>query len=126
MPTGTGFQFWMSFKERRTYGRFLAQFYFLTNVRSRTDCTRLHLQGVNTMSETSETLAFITSGWQNYQKHLSRALARLTPEQLALRAAPNLRSIEELARHIIAVRAAWFHFQMGEGDDAFGAIASWM
>ena len=42
------------------------------------------------MSETSETLAFFAEGWQNYQKHLSKALARLTPEQLALRAAPNL------------------------------------
>ena len=49
------------------------------------------------MSETSETLAFFAEGWHNYQKHLSRALARLTPEQLALRAAPHLRSIEDLA-----------------------------
>src|SRR5260370_7328296 len=71
------------------------------------------------MSETSETLAFFTEGWHNYQKHLSRALARLTPEQLALRAAPHLRSIEELARHLIAVRAGWFHFQLAEGGKAF-------
>ncbi len=63
------------------------------------------------MSETSETLAFFTRGWQNYQKQLSKALARLTPELLALRATPNLRSIEELVLHIIAVRAGWFHFQ---------------
>ncbi len=46
-------------------------------------------------------------------------------EQLALRAAPNLRSIDELARHIIGVRAGWFHFVLHEGDEAFGAIASW-
>ena len=43
------------------------------------------------MSETSETLAFF---------------AQLTREQLVLRAAPQLRSIEALARHIIVVRAA--------------------
>ena len=47
------------------------------------------------MSETSETLAFFTQGWQNYQNQLSIALARLSPEQLALRAAPDLRSIDE-------------------------------
>ncbi len=77
------------------------------------------------MSETSETLAFFTEGWQNYQKHLSLALARLTPEQLALRAAPNLRSIGELARHVIAVRAGWFHFQLEEGGEDVRAFAMW-
>jgi uncharacterized damage-inducible protein DinB len=77
------------------------------------------------MSETSETLAFFTEGWHNYQKHLSRALARLTSEQLALRAAPHLRSIEELAHHIIAVRAGWFHFQLEEGGEDLRAFTTW-
>src|SRR6266581_391422 len=91
----------MVFKERRTYGRFLAQFCFLNNMRFRTDCTGLYLQGVST------------------------ALARLTPEQLALRAAPNLRSIEELAHHIIAVRAGWFHYQLEEGGEELRAFTTW-
>jgi len=77
------------------------------------------------MSETSETLAFFTEGWHNYQKHLSRALARLTSEQLALHAAPHLRSIEELARHLIAVRAGWFHFQLEEGGEDLRAFTTW-
>jgi uncharacterized damage-inducible protein DinB len=77
------------------------------------------------MSETSETLAFFTEGWHNYQKHVSRALARLTPEQLTLRAAPHLRSIEELARHLITVRAGWFHFQLAEGGEALRALTTW-
>ena len=77
------------------------------------------------MSETSETLAFFAEGWQNYQKHLSRALARLTPEQLALRAAPHLRSIEELACHIIAVRAGWFHYQLEEGGEELREFTTW-
>jgi uncharacterized damage-inducible protein DinB len=77
------------------------------------------------MSETSETLVFFTQGWQNYQQQLSIALARLTPEQLALRAAPDLRSIYELACHVIAVRAGWFHFCLKEGDEDFGAISGW-
>ena len=77
------------------------------------------------MSETSETLAFFTQGWQNYQNQLSKALAPLSPEQLALRAAPDLRSIDELARHVIAVRAGWFHFNLEEGDEHFGALSKW-
>jgi uncharacterized damage-inducible protein DinB len=77
------------------------------------------------MSETSETLAFFTQGWHNYQNQLSRALARLTPSQLALRSAPNLRSIEELARHIIAVRVGWFHYNLEEGDSDFAAFGTW-
>src|SRR5260221_6074654 len=77
------------------------------------------------MSETSETLAFFTQGWQNYQNQLSIALARLSPEQLALRAAPDLRSIDELARHVIAVRAGWFNYNLEEGDENFGAFNRW-
>ena len=77
------------------------------------------------MSETSETLAFFAQGWKNYQNQLSIALARLSTEQLALRAAPNLRSIDELARHIIAVRAGWFHYVLEEGDEDFGALHTW-
>jgi uncharacterized damage-inducible protein DinB len=56
---------------------------------------------------------------------LSLALARLSPEQLALRAAPDLRSIDELVRHVIAVRAGWFHYTLEEGDADFGAFAEW-
>ena len=77
------------------------------------------------MSETSDTLAFFTQGWQNYQNQVSIALARLSPEQLALRAAPDLRSIDELARHIIAVRAGWFHFNLEEGGEPLIAFLTW-
>jgi uncharacterized damage-inducible protein DinB len=80
------------------------------------------------MSEThelNETLAIMTEGWQTYQDRLSAALAPLTPEQLALRAAPDLRSIEELARHIIRVRAAWFHGVLDVGDSEFAAFVEW-
>jgi uncharacterized damage-inducible protein DinB len=77
------------------------------------------------MSDTNVTLAIMTEGWQTYQSHLSKALAPLSDEQLALRAAPNLRSIDELARHIIAVRAGWYHDVLREGDNVFGAISHW-
>src|SRR5215831_18219768 len=77
------------------------------------------------MSETNETLAFFAQGWQNYQNQLSIALAQLSPEQLALRAAPDLRSIDGLARHIIAVRAGWFHFQLEEGGETLVPFLTW-
>ena len=77
------------------------------------------------MSETSETLAFFVQGWLNYQHQLSIALARLSPEQLALRAAPDLRSIDELTRHVLAVRAGWFHYNLGEGNLDFSAFQKW-
>ncbi len=77
------------------------------------------------MSETNITLAIITEGWQTYQNRLSEALAILSLDQLALCAAPNLRSIDELARHIIAVRAGWFQEALGEGGEDFGAFSQW-
>ncbi len=77
------------------------------------------------MSDTKITLALMTEGWQTYHSKLSTALAPLSNEQLALRAAPNLRSIDELARHIISVRAGWFSYVLGEGDEAFRAFAHW-
>src|SRR2546421_2970505 len=48
------------------------------------------------MGDTNVTLAIMAAGWHAYQAQLSEALAPLTPEQLALRATPQLRSIEEL------------------------------
>lgn len=77
------------------------------------------------MSDANPTLAILTEGWQTYQDQLSQALAPLTPEQLALRAAPDLRSIDELARHIIAVRAGWFHNALHVGGDDFAAYQQW-
>lgn len=64
------------------------------------------------------------SNWEKYQTGLVQAIKPLTSEQLALRAAPNLRSVGELARHIAITRASWFHNAMGEGDDAIAQIAS--
>lgn len=77
------------------------------------------------MGEAHEALAFFIQGWQNYQNQLIRALAQLSPAQLALRAAPNLRTIDELACHIVAVRAGWFHYTLDEGDEDFGAFHTW-
>ncbi|HET8845276.1 MAG TPA: DinB family protein [Ktedonobacteraceae bacterium] len=77
------------------------------------------------MSETGEVLAFFREGWQNYQDHLSKALAPLSAEQLALRAAPGLRSIEQLARHLIATRAGWFRYVLKEGGEELHVFDEW-
>jgi hypothetical protein len=44
-------------------------------------------------------------------------------EQLALCTATNLRSINELACHIIVVRADWFHEVLNVGSEDFGAFS---
>jgi uncharacterized damage-inducible protein DinB len=73
----------------------------------------------------SSTLATFYEGWHHYQDLLTAALAPLSPAQLSLRAAPNLRSLHGLVTHIIGARARWFNFALGEGDQGFVALATW-
>lgn len=70
-------------------------------------------------------LTIFADEWQAYQNAVSDALAPLTPEQLALRAAPDLRSIGELACHIIGSRAGWFSWVLDAGDENFKAYEQW-
>jgi uncharacterized damage-inducible protein DinB len=64
--------------------------------------------------EDNFTLTTFYTSWKEYQGHIKESLAPLTDEQLALRAAPNLRSIGENAQHIIGCRAGWFTEFLGE------------
>jgi len=64
-------------------------------------------------------------GWEVYQGHLVKAIEPLTAEQLELRIAPNLRSIGQLAKHIVCTRAGWLSGLMGEGGPDVAAIAEW-
>lgn len=77
------------------------------------------------MPDTPATLAPFYKGWDNYQKLLVEAVAPLTPEQLALQAAPNLRPVWALAAHIVACRAGWFRRRMGEGGPEIAALVNW-
>jgi uncharacterized damage-inducible protein DinB len=82
------------------------------------------------MAEESFTLTTIFDAWNQYQEHIASALAPLTDEQLMLRAAPDMRSIGQLAVHIAGCRAGWFTDFLGEGDDTptgaqIKAIAAW-
>jgi uncharacterized damage-inducible protein DinB len=77
------------------------------------------------MPDPEATLTHYYSGWPEFQGFLSAAVAPLSAEQRALRAAPGQRGIGLLAAHIIAARAWWFGGVMGEGDAAFAAMRSW-
>jgi uncharacterized damage-inducible protein DinB len=77
------------------------------------------------MTENHTSLAHFYQGWDVYQQLLSKAIAPLSANQLTLRAAPHLRSIGEIATHIIAVRARWFHSLMGEGGESMVPIKGW-
>ena len=67
----------------------------------------------------------IEEGWHTYQSMLVQAIRPLSQEQLALRAAPHMRSVQDIARHVIGARARWFYLLMGEGGDEFKALGRW-
>ena len=78
------------------------------------------------MAEENFTLTTFYTQWKAYQEHIKGSIAPLTAEQLALRAAPNLRSIGENTAHIVGCRAGWFTFTLGEDADAeVKAMAEW-
>jgi hypothetical protein len=56
---------------------------------------------------------------------LSRPIAPLTQEQLALRTTPNHWSIGMYVMHSVANRAWWFHARMGEGGDDLTLLELW-
>jgi uncharacterized damage-inducible protein DinB len=51
----------------------------------------------------------VYDGWDSYQTSLVHDIAPLTPEQLAWRTNPELRSVGEIALHITFRRIGWFH-----------------
>lgn len=72
-----------------------------------------------------DALEVLYGGWGSYQEQLLAAARPLTDEQLALRAAPHLRSVGELLTHIVAVRAGWFHGDLGMGDGDWDEAMTW-
>jgi uncharacterized damage-inducible protein DinB len=72
------------------------------------------------------TLTTFIASWKAYQDHLAEAVARLSAEQLALRAAPNLRSVGENVLHIVGCRMFWFTEALGEdGGEELKPYARW-
>ncbi|HEU5342727.1 MAG TPA: DinB family protein [Ktedonobacterales bacterium] len=78
------------------------------------------------MAEENFTLSTYYTNWKQYQEHIKDSVAPLTAEQFALRAAPHLRTVGELAAHIVGCRAGWFTYVLGEDvGDEVKAIANW-
>ena len=63
--------------------------------------------------------------WKRYQDQIKQVIVPLTADQLRLRAAPDLRSIEENVAHIIATRIGWFNTYMAENDPQVDPLRSW-
>ena len=77
------------------------------------------------MTQQTTSLWHFYQGWNVYQSHLVKSIEPLTPDQLALRISPNLRSIGQIARHIVHTRANWLYNLMGEGGPEVVAITQW-
>lgn len=78
------------------------------------------------MAEDAITLTTFYTSWRAYQERIRGAIVPLTASQLELRAAPHLRSIGELALHIVAGRAYWFTDFLGEdGGEEMQRYAGW-
>ena len=77
------------------------------------------------MPEQNSTLETIYQNWAAYQGLIVKALTPLSDEQLALKAAPRVRSVGQIARHMVGARAWWPSGEMGEGGEVIAALAAW-
>ena len=78
------------------------------------------------IAEDRFTLMTFYTSWKAYQDNLKSALASLTNEQLALRAAPGLRSIGENVLHMVGCRSYWFTEFLGEvGGEEMRVYEGW-
>ena len=76
------------------------------------------------MTEQQISLLSFYKGWDTYQALLIKALAPLSSEELALRAAPHLRSVSENVAHIISGRVSNF-LVMGEAGAEMAPLEQW-
>ncbi|HEY7020600.1 MAG TPA: DinB family protein [Ktedonobacterales bacterium] len=77
------------------------------------------------MPNNALTLAEVYAGWKVDERRLASLIRSLTQEQLALRAAAQLRTVSALASHIVAARARMTHWILREGGDDLDALAYW-
>ena len=76
------------------------------------------------MSTDISSLQTVYKGWDTYQTSIVNTIATLSPEQLAWRPAPHLRSAGEIAHHIADGRIHWFHGFMGEGNSELASLVA--
>src|SRR5260370_38430904 len=78
------------------------------------------------MNSNALSLMSVYEGWDGHQVALVRAVAPLSPAQLAWRGAPHLRSVGELIAHIITGRIGWIHDILGvEGPEVIRWFETW-
>jgi uncharacterized damage-inducible protein DinB len=77
------------------------------------------------MTEQALPLDVVYQGWDRFQRDLVKAVAPLSPEQLALPVAPKHWPIGMLAQHILNDRVWWFHLWMGEGSAEAASYMHW-
>ncbi len=76
------------------------------------------------MTEQQLNLLSFYKGWDAYQSLLIKTLAPLSSEELALRAAPHLRSVGENVAHIISGRVGNF-MVLGEAGVELAPLEQW-
>lgn len=76
-----------------------------------------------TRAAIAEARAF--ESWQDYQEALKRAIAPLTEEQMQRRLMPGLRTMGEIAEHIVFGRALWLHRTLGEEAAELTSLLRW-
>jgi uncharacterized damage-inducible protein DinB len=77
------------------------------------------------MIEAAPPLSSVYKGWDRHHRLLREMVSSQAFDQLALRAAPQLRSIGELAAHVIAVRARCLYFVLEEGEATLADLVRW-
>src|SRR5690348_6818207 len=82
-------------------------------------------KGNQSVSDETVTLKQVYAGWDIYNGYLIKAVAPLTPEQLQLRPAANLRNVYAIVTHIIGARARWFSQLLGEGGETMAELGTW-
>ena len=76
------------------------------------------------MQDDSKGLTRFYVGWAEYQRLLVEAIAPLSEEQLALRAAPGLNPLWYLAAHVAGTRVGWFEL-LRETDSSVLEFKTW-
>ena len=77
------------------------------------------------MTEQTCLLAPLYKGWDVYQQHLVHVLTPLSADQLELRAASHLRSVNVIAAHIIGARARWLYYVLEEKHSNLIVLGEW-
>ncbi|MEZ5308043.1 MAG: DinB family protein [Pyrinomonadaceae bacterium] len=75
--------------------------------------------------ELQTTIEAVYEGWKEYDTKLRECVASIPNEALELRATNDSKSVGEILRHIISVRAGWFSGTLQDPDDVMNGYILW-